>query len=270
MRVETLMQEWAPRLGRFETRLLLADALGVCVEKLVAHPELDVGAEMQEVFLSNARRRLAGEPYPYICGRQEFFGRAFHVTPSVLIPRPDTELLVETALALAKEKSSPCILDMGTGSGCIAVTIALENPMAEVTALDISKDALEVARGNAESLGANVHFLQSNWLNAVPAEARFDVIVSNPPYVAEESPYMSDLSYEPRGALVSGEEGLDDLVKIAEQAPAFLTAGGWIAVEHGFDQGEACRGLFLQAGLSSVQTIKDLGNNDRVTIGRCE
>ena len=142
--------------------------------------------------------------------------------------------------------------------------------MAEVTALDISKDALEVARVNAESLGANVHFLQSNWLNAVPAEARFDVIVSNPPYVAEESPYMSDLSYEPRGALVSGEEGLDDLVKIAEQAPAFLTAGGWIAVEHGFDQGEACRGLFLQAGLSSVQTIKDLGNNDRVTIGRCE
>ena len=268
MRAEDLIREWAPKLGRFETRLLLADALGVRTEKLVAHPELEVEAEREAAFRRNALRRLSGEPYPYICGRQEFFGRDFRVTPAVLIPRPDTELLVETALELSKGFRSPRILDMGTGSGCIAVTLALECRASQVTALDVSPEALDVARGNAAAQGASVRFLQSSWLDAVPAGEQFDIVVSNPPYIAESSPYMKDLSHEPRGALVSGEAGLDDLKEIIARTPSRLAPGGWLAVEHGFDQGAACRALFSAAGFSDVRTLKDLGENDRVTLGR--
>lgn len=266
MQAEALIREFAPALGRFEARLILADALSVRPEALVAHPELEVSEALEREFRSRAARRAAGEPYPYIAGRQEFYGRSFRVTPAVLIPRPDTELIVETALGLIRELASPRVLDMGTGSGCIAVTVAKENPRARVWASDVSEAALEVARENAR--GTDVRFLSGAWFGAVPEGAEFDLIVSNPPYIAESSPYMKDLAREPRGALVSGEDGLDDLREIIARAPAFLAPAGWLAVEHGFDQGEACRALFEAAGFAQVRTLKDLGENDRVTLGR--
>ena len=265
--VGDLLREKRGELGIFEARLLLALALRCRTEHLVAHPEEEVPPEAEDVFRESVARRLKGEPYPYISGVQEFFGRPFRVTPDVLIPRPDTELLVETAIGLLKGKAAPRVLDLGTGSGCIAVTVALECPGAEVWACDVSEGALRVARENAGDSG--VRFFQSSWFESVPAGAGpFDLILSNPPYVAASSPYLRDLGYEPRSALVSGVDGLDDLRVIAAGAPLRLRSGGWIAVEHGFDQGEACRTLFSSAGFSSVRTLRDLGGNDRVTLGQ--
>lgn len=266
-RVEELLRETRETIGIFETRLLLALAMHVRVERLVAHPEEEVTPEAETAFRGYAARRLAGEPYPYIAGEQEFYGRSFRVTPDVLIPRPDTELIVELALEELKRFRRPTVLDMGTGSGCIAITVALENPKAEVWASDRSEAALEVARGNAGKSG--VRFLQGGWYKALPPDApKFDLILSNPPYIDPESPYLSDLTYEPQTALVSGNHGMDDLREIAEGAAAHLAPGGCLMVEHGFDQGEACRKVFTEAGLSDAETLKDLGGNDRVTRGR--
>ena len=261
-RVEELLRETRETIGIFETRLLLALAMHVRVERLVAHPEEEVTPEAETAFRGYAARRLAGEPYPYIAGEQEFYGRSFRVTPDVLIPRPDTELIVELALEELKRFRRPTVLDMGTGSGCIAITVALENPKAEVWASDRSEAALEVARGNAGKSG--VRFLQGSWYKALPPDApKFDLILSNPPYIDPESPYLSDLTYEPQTALVSGNHGMDDLREIAEGAAAHLAPGGCLMVEHGFDQGEACRKVFTEAGLSDAETLKDLGGNDR-------
>lgn len=265
MQAGRLLQEAGTRLGRFEARLLLAYVMGVPVEKLIAHPEMELSASQEQAYRLVVQRRLKGEPYAYIAGEQEFFGRAFKVTPDVLIPRPDTELLVETALHILGQFKSPRVLDLGTGSGCIAVTIARENPSARVTGCDISEPALRVAAGNAA--GTNVIFFKSRWFDQVPDGSRFELIVSNPPYVAEASPYLADLSYEPKGALVSGPEGMDDLTEIILKAPKFLSPCGWLAVEHGFDQGDPCRRQFSEAGFSDVRTLKDLGGHDRVTLG---
>ena len=254
-RVEELLRETRETIGIFETRLLLALAMHVRVERLVAHPEEEVTPEAETAFRGYAARRLAGEPYPYIAGEQEFYGRSFRVTPDVLIPRPDTELIVELALEELKRFRRPTVLDMGTGSGCIAITVALENPKAEVWASDRSEAALEVARGNAGKSG--VRFLQGSWYKALPPDApKFDLILSNPPYIDPESPYLSDLTYEPQTALVSGNHGMDDLREIAEGAAAHLAPGGCLMVEHGFDQGEACRKVFTEAGLSDAETLK--------------
>lgn len=265
MQTGQLLQETSSSLGRFEARLLLAYVLGVPVEKLIAHPEMELSAHQEQAYRLVVQRRLRGEPYAYIAGEQEFFGRPFKVTPDVLIPRPDTELLVETALHILTRFKSPRVLDLGTGSGCIAVTVAKENPSARVAGCDISEAALRIAAGNAA--GTGVTFFKSRWFDQVPEESRFELIVSNPPYVAESSPYLADLRYEPKGALVSGPEGMDDLTEIIRKAPAFLSSCGWLAVEHGFDQGAACRKLFSEAGFSNVRTLKDLGDNDRVTLG---
>lgn len=213
-------------------------------------------------------RLLAGEPLAYVLGVQPFRGRAYRVSPAVLVPRPDTETLVEAALARLALDTPAQVLDLGTGSGCVAIEIALARPRVRVTAVDASAAALAVARGNAFALGApEVAFLESDWYGAVTG-GRFDLLVSNPPYVAECDPHLPQLAAEPRAALVSGPDGLEDLRPIVAGAPMYLTPGGWLCVEHGFSQGEAVRALFARAGFEAITTLRDGGGRERVCAGR--
>ena len=221
-------------------------------------------------FHELVERRLAGEPVAYLTGRRGFWSLDLAVTPETLIPRPETELLVELALERVPEETSARLLDMGTGSGAIALALARERPGAEVTATDRSAGALEVASRNA--LGhdiANVRFVQGDWYQPV-AGARFDLIASNPPYIADGDAHLArgDLRFEPAGALSSGRDGLDALRVIAGGAAAHLQPGGWLLVEHGLEQGAAVRALFVAAGLESVETARDLEDRERVTFGR--
>jgi release factor-specific protein-(glutamine-N5) methyltransferase len=213
-------------------------------------------------------RRAAGEPVAYLLGEREFYGRRFGVSPAVLIPRPETELIVDLVKA-RRPGAAPAVLDLGTGSGALAVTLALEIPAARVTAVDLSPAALAVARGNAAALGAQVSFVESDWFAAVGA-ARFDFIVSNPPYIVDDDPHLAegDVRFEPRSALASGRSGLDDLTRIAAAAPAFLAPGGWLLMEHGYDQAAAVRALLAAAGFVAVESARDLAGIERVTLGR--
>ena len=215
--------------------------------------------------------RKLGTPVAYLIGKREFYSREFVVTPDVLIPRPETEVLVDQALARLSEASAPepaWILDLGTGSGAIAITLALE-ARAQVTATDRSEAALSVARGNAARLGASVDFIQSNWYSALAGE-RFDLIVANPPYVAAGDPHLSqgDLRFEPQTALADGShDGLSSIRAIIEGAPAHLNPGGWLLFEHGYDQAEACRELLLQRGFEGIVSVPDLAGIARVAGG---
>jgi release factor glutamine methyltransferase len=253
-------------LSRVEARLLLAAALGAPIESLVARPEQAVGAEAAARFAALAARRARGEPIAYLLGEKEFFGRHFTVGPAVLVPRPETELLVEIALARLRPLASPRVLDLGTGSGCIAATLALERPGAAVVAVDRSAEAIEVARGNAQRLGATVEFLLGDWY--APVRGQFDLIAANPPYVARADPHLVALAHEPRHALVAGADGLDDLRAIVAGAPSHLRPGGWLAVEHGHDQAAHVRQLFEQAGLAGIESRCDLSGIERVCVGR--
>jgi len=255
----------ASPLPRTEARRLLAVALGTTVEHLTARPEQPVVAEAAARFAALAGRRLAGEPVAYLLGTKEFYGRNFEVTPAVLVPRPETELLIDAALARLRNRATAQILDLGTGSGCIAITLALECPSARVVAIDRSAAALDVARRNAIELGAAVEFVPGNWYGSLAR--KFDLIVANPPYVAEADPHLQALRHEPRQALASGADGLDDLRQIIAGAPAHLRSGGWLGVEHGFDQGAAVRQLFAQAGFEAVSTLRDLAGLERVCCG---
>ena len=263
--VESILRELARPIGVREARLLVADAMGVRQEMLIAHPEKELSYEEEKRARENIARRTAGEPYPYIVGRQSFFGRIFKVTRDVLIPRPDTELIVEMALEFLSHIHGPAVLDLGTGSGCIAISIAKERPDAKVTATDLSPKALAVAEENAN--GASVEFKQGRWLQALSPEQRFDLIVANPPYIVPDSPYLQELSYEPRSALVAEPDGLADIREIIQGAPRYLFPNGGLMLEHGYDQGEACRKLMQEGGFLSVHTVLDLGGNDRVTAG---
>ena len=222
------------RVSRSEARLLLATTIRKPKEFLIAHPEYSLTDEEVSLFDSYLQRAQAGEPIPYIVGTQEFWGRPFHVTPATLIPRPDTETLIEEALAFLQNLEAPRILDLGTGSGCIAVTIALDCPKAQVWACDKSKDALNVAKGNAEAFGAKVTFVESNWFSAF-ADEKFDLIVSNPPYIEENDEHLKALRFEPISALTSGTDGLDDIRILAADAPKHLREHGSIIVEHGYN-----------------------------------
>jgi release factor glutamine methyltransferase len=215
-------------------------------------------------------RRLQGEPVAYILSYREFYGMALQVTPATLIPRPDTETLVETALAKIPEDSSADVLDLGTGSGAIALAIAQHRPLANVFALDASEAALEVARGNAESLAiVNVNFLLSDWYGAI-TQQRFDVIASNPPYIEQDDEHLQrgDLRFEPLTALASGKDGLADIRRIVQDCLIYLKPQGWLMLEHGYKQALAVRDLLAEHGLVAIETIKDLGGNERVTIGK--
>jgi release factor glutamine methyltransferase len=253
-----------------EAELLLARALGIGKARLAAHPELAAEGRRHPRYLEYLERRLAGEPVAYILGEREFYGLGFRVTPDVLIPRPETELLVELALARIGADRPLRLLDIGTGSGCIAVTLAHLRPHARVIATDTSAAGLEVARSNARRHGAdNIEFLQGDAFAPVLGEP-FDVIVSNPPYVAQGDPHLfqGDLRFEPKQALTSGADGLDLMRALVAQAPAQLEAGGWLLLEHGHDQDEAVRALMAAAGLASVFTERDLAGLPRVSGAR--
>lgn len=255
-----------PAAARLEVRVLLGHALGVTRAWLIAHADDELPAAGIERYATLFARRLAGEPVAYLLGGKEFFGRGFRVTPAVLVPRPETELLVE--LALEKLPPGGRALDLGTGSGCIAITLALERPDCAILAVEQSAAALALARENAAQLGARLGFCSGSWYAALPeGTEKFDLIVSNPPYVAEGDPHLAALMHEPVGALVSGADGLADIRRIVAGAPAWLKPGGWLMFEHGWDQGEACRGLLARAGFREVQTRADLAGIGRVSLG---
>ena len=252
-----------------DARALLRAALGVSDTHLVAHPEQPLTGQQRTRYLAWLERRRAGEPVAYLTGEREFYSLAFKVTPAVLIPRPETELLVEAALERVSAHVPFRVLDLGTGSGCVAVAIAKHRPGAQVTATEVSRGALAVARDNAARHGAGVEFLESDWFDAL-AGRRFDLIVSNPPYVAERDPHLSqgDSRFEPRAALVAGADGLSCIRLIIAQARAYLEPGGRLLFEHGHDQAARCRALLEQAGYRDVTSRRDLAGIERVSGGR--
>jgi len=253
--------------ARSETQTLLQHALNVNRAYLLAHPEQELDAAQTAAYRALLQRRLAGEPIAYILGEREFFGLKFKVSLATLIPRPETELLVY--LALRHLPQGGRVLDLGSGSGAIALSIVHARPDAEVTVVDASIEALAVARENARRLNiVNTRFVQSDWFARLAGE-RFDLIVSNPPYIADGDAHLAqgDLRYEPRSALASGADGLDDLRRIIGGANAHLTTGSWLLLEHGYDQAAAVRDLLLSAGLDGVFSAKDLAGIERVSGG---
>lgn len=257
-------------LPRLEARLLLAHITGLSHAAMVSAGPDALAESHWQAFAVLASRRLAGEPVAYLLGQREFYGRDFQVSPAVLIPRPETEHLIDAALDKVGHSQPARVLDLGTGSGAIAVTLALECPAWKVSAVDLSADALNIARQNAANLGAQIAFHHGSWFAPLAADIVFELIVSNPPYIDAQDHHLDegDVRFEPRMALTDGHDGLDCLREIAAQAPARLAAGGWLMVEHGYDQGEACRALFCLAGLAQVATLPDLAGLDRITIGR--
>jgi len=254
-------------LDPLENRILLCHALGLTRVGLITQSHRVVNEAESAALAALVARRQAGEPIAYIVGKREFFGLDFKVSDAVLIPRPDTELLVE--LALERLPPQGKVLDMGTGSGAIAVALAHTRPDAKVTALDVSAAALAVARDNAMANGAAVRFLQSDWYGAVAGE-QFDLIVSNPPYIADGDVHLSqgDLRFEPVGALTDHADGLSALRIIVGGAPDHLAKGGWLLMEHGYDQAAAVRALLADAGYSDAQSWHDLAGIERVSGGR--
>ncbi|KAF0163702.1 MAG: release factor glutamine methyltransferase [Rhodocyclaceae bacterium] len=266
------------KLPASEARLLLGHVLGRPAAWLISHDDEVLDEDALLSFASLVARRAGGEPVAYLVGYREFFGREFAVSPFVLIPRPETELLVDIALKAKVMRSgihadgageTAKILDLGTGSGCIAVTLALEFPQARVTAVDASAEALTAARKNAERLGASLRFLQSDWFDQLVGE-RFDLIVANPPYIAAADPHLAagDLRHEPEPALASGADGLDAIRRIIAAAPAHMAPGGQLWLEHGYDQAAAVRELLAAAGLSDIEQHRDLAGIVRVSGGR--
>lgn len=259
------------RLGdRTEAELLLLHVLQRPRSWLFAHAGDPLEMDVQTSYQKLLSRREAGEPVAYLVGHRGFWTLDLEVTSATLIPRPETELLVEVALARIPEDAEVRVADLGTGSGAIALAIARERPRAHVLATDASAAALEVARANAQALRlTNVEFAQGDWCAALGGRRDFDLIVSNPPYIAEEDPHLheGDLRFEPRAALASGADGLDAIRTIMRDARAHLHKGGWLLLEHGFEQGAAVRGLLQQSGYREVFTARDLEGRDRVSGG---
>ena len=264
--IRALIAEATPKIGRFEASILLAHIIEKPKEYLIAHDDVELSDASVMTFDLYVSMRVDGMPIPYLTGKQEFFGRHFIVDENVLIPRPDTEVLIEQAMIVTTKK--PKVIDLGTGSGCIAITLAKECPGAQVTATDLSAQALEIARQNAKNLDAKIRFLQGSWWEAVPEGETFDLIVSNPPYIRVDDEHLAALQYEPQTALTDGANGLSCFAAITQQTLERLNQGGWLLVEHGWDQGPDVATLFRQAGLAAVRTVKDYGGNDRVTMGR--
>lgn len=282
--------------ARLEARLLLLQRLQVDHAWLLAHEGDSLSADSLAGFQALLQRRLNGEPIAHILGQREFYGLMLKVTPDTLIPRPDTETLVEAALAkipdtsfaarkgcitgkivdasMAKDRDGTAtglkVLDLGTGTGAIALAIASQRPHAEVMAVDTSIAALAVASENARNLHLrNVRFIQSDWFSAL-SDTRFDLVVSNPPYIADQDPHLSegDLRFEPLGALASGTDGLDDLRQIVAYAPRHLNVGGWLILEHGYDQAGMVGDLLQRAGFSALGQARDLAGIVRVSYGQ--
>lgn len=255
---------------QLEAALLLADALGTSRAYLVAHPEHPLAPAELAGFEERLARRCQGEPLAYIRGRQGFWSLELRVSPATLIPRPETELLVEIALTELPAGQALRVADLGTGCGAIALALAIERPLWRITAVDTSPEALGMAIINRDRLHATqVDLRLGSWLTPFP-ETRFDAILSNPPYVARADPHLSrgDLRFEPLAALTPGPSGLEAIRTISIQAPAHLTPGGWLWLEHGWDQGPAVRALLTGAGLAEVRTWRDLSGQERVSGGR--
>ncbi|SEI45445.1 peptide chain release factor N(5)-glutamine methyltransferase [Nitrosomonas eutropha] len=265
-----LLQNAASVVDRVDARWLLQSVLNVDAAFLITHAELLLGTEQIVHFQQLLARRMAGEPVAYLTGERGFYDLVFDVTPDVLIPRPETELLVE--MALSKIPSDRCcnILDLGTGSGAIAITIARHRPDVYVTAVDLSPLALAVARRNAKRYSVeNVVFIEADWFSGFISE-KFDVIVANPPYIVEGDPHLEadGLRFEPSIALVAQNNGLDCIRRIIAQAPDYLEHSGWLMLEHGYDQADVCRSLLDKTGFFHIFTRSDLAGIDRVTGGQ--
>ena len=271
--------------AKLEAQLLLQHVLNVNRAWLIAHQNDALETNIHAAYRTLINRRVNGEPIAYILGVREFYGLNLKVTPATLIPRPDTETLVEVALAKIPLQKNLTICDLGTGSGAIALAIAKHRPLAQVTAVDASENALKIAQENAHNLQiTNVEFTLSNWFDALKNQ-RFDVVVSNPPYIAEGDKHLSsgDLPWEPISALVPGqpfsledknapkedslEDGLSAIKHIISDAPNYLKPHGWLMLEHGYNQAEQVTDLLAQAGFGQIETQKDLGGNNRVTLG---
>ena len=259
-RIETpLTALYGEREARQIARIVVMELGGLCLTDLVAEPDKELGIDELDRIIGEL---AAGRPLQYVLGHTEFYGLDFQVREGVLIPRPETEELVRW-IAESPAPDNPAVLDVGTGSGCIAVTIALDCPKAQVWACDKSKDALSVAKCNAEVLGAKVTFVESDWFSAF-ADEKFDLIVSNPPYIEENDEHLKALCFEPVSALTSGADGLNDIRTLAAQAPEYIRGHGGIIVEHGYNQGESVAAIFRTAGFASVRTVRDFGDNPRL------
>lgn len=256
--------------GRLETEILLALALKKDRTFLYTWPDHILSAEQNQHFLACIERRRQGQPIAYIMGSREFWGLKFTVTPATLIPRPETERLVEIALQTLNADKTQQVVDLGTGSGAIALALASERSNWHVTATDISEAALDIARQNAKRLNIeNVAFVHSQWFQNLD-NAKFDLIISNPPYVAKDDPHLrqGDLRFEPIQALSAGVDGLDAIREIITGSAGFLQSGGWLLLEHGFDQGVAVCQLLSDQGFAKVQCFQDYGHRERASIGQ--
>lgn len=264
------LQAAQQRIDAVDARVLLCHVIGRNAAYVAAHPEVQFRAAEHEAYAALVDRRAQGEPVAYLTGEREFYGRPFKVTPAVLIPRPETELLVDLALERVPQDAPSRVVDLGTGSGCVALSIASERSHSKILALDQSLDALAVARRNAVAAHVgNVAFLQSDWCSAL-REERFDVIVANPPYIATGDRHLDegDVRFEPRIALEGGADGLDAVRLIVTQAKDHLEPDGWLLFEHGHDQGTRARDLLQNAGYAEIFTAHDLAGIDRVSAGR--
>jgi len=257
-------------VARLDAQLLIARLLGRPRGWLIAHDEWILSRAQARDFDALLMRRAAGEPLAYLIGEKEFCGLMLEVGPAVLVPRPETELLVDWAIERLQASAAPCpqVVDLGTGSGAIALALKHALAVARVTALDASAAALAIARANAARLRLDIEWLQGDWWSALVGR-RFDLALANPPYVAEDDPHLDALRHEPRQALVAGPLGLDALRVILAGASAHLRPGGWLLLEHGCAQGEAVRSLLLESGFEAVETRTDLAGHPRCTAGRC-
>lgn len=266
------LSDWLQHCGlpRLEARLLLAHFAHISHSQLIAHGDDPLTADCLSLLNQAAARRQTGEPLAYILGEREFYGRLFSVSEAVLIPRPETEHLVEAALSRLPPQGT--VWDLGTGSGAIAITLACERPDAIVWAADVSQPALQVAQHNAHKMNVNIHWGCGSWFEALPQPARgsVDVIVSNPPYIEQHDLHLTqgDLRFEPLSALTDFADGLQALRHIIHMAPQWLKPEGWLLLEHGFDQGHAVRALLQQCQFTHIHTLPDLAGLDRVSLGQ--
>ncbi|MGL6006862.1 peptide chain release factor N(5)-glutamine methyltransferase [Aeromonas sobria] len=260
---------------RADADVLLCHLLDCRRSYLMTWPERELDAAQQVTLQQWLARRLAGEPIAHLIGEREFWSLPLKVSPATLIPRPDTEVLVEQALT--KIPQGPCaVLDLGTGTGAIALALKSERPEVDVWAVDRMADAAALARENSAALGLPIEVRDGSWFEplgdtGLSKAPRFAVIVSNPPYIDGADPHLEqgDVRFEPRSALVADEAGLADIRHIVAHAPAYLLTNGWLLLEHGWDQGAAVRQLLGDSGYREVATVRDYGDNDRVTLGRC-